>query len=360
MTIDDANIIWLDLFEFLTYSKKEKLLKLFNKGENIRKDFLKKKEIKDILSEQEFNKMAVCLEDAFLNRILNQYSNEGVECVTFYDERYPYLLKEISTPPFCLYCKGNTQLLSTICVAIVGSRKPSEYGLVVTKQFAKELAKQDITIVSGMAVGVDTIAHKSALEENGKTIAVLGGGFNHIYPAINNSLARKITENNLLVSEYNPNVRPQTYYFPTRNRIIAGLSHGVVLTEAGEKSGSLKTADYAIEFNREIFAVPGRINAETSKGTNMLIKNLQGCITLCPEDVLSALNININNKKQNVGIQLDMNAELVLNYIQTDKKTFQELADLTKMEVKELNILLMQLEMEGVVTKLSGNSYIMS
>jgi len=359
MTIEEKNIIWLDIFEFLTYSKKDKILKLFNKTDDIRKSFLNNPKIKDILNEQEFRKMAICLDDRFLERILEEYEKDGVKCVTFYHEKYPYLLKEISTPPFCLYCKGNLDLLNTLCVSVVGSRKPSEYGLVITKQFVKELATNNITIVSGMAIGVDSIAHKTAIDENGNTIAVLGGGFKHIYPAINCGLAKKIAENNLLISEYNPNIKPEVYYFPARNRIIAGLSRGVLVTEAGIKSGSLKTIDFAIEFNRDVFAVPGRINSEMSKGTNNLIKNLQGCAVTEPNDILKALNVcDAQNKKPE--LQLDMNAEIVLKCIQTEKKTFQELADLTGIPAKELNSILMELEMEGIVTKLSGNSYLMS
>lgn len=359
MAIEEKNIIWLDIFEFLTYSKKDKILKAFDKGEDIRKGFLKNQKIKDILNEQEIRKMAICLEDRFLERNLDEYKALGVECVTIYHEKYPSLLKEISTPPFCLYCKGNIDLLNTLCVGIVGSRKPTEYGLVVTKQFAKQLVQNNVTIVSGMAVGVDSIAHKTALEENGNTIAVLGGGFKHIYPAINSSLARKITENNLLVSEYNPNIKPEVYYFPARNRIIAGLSQGVLVTEAGIKSGSLKTIDFAIEFNRDVFAVPGRINSEMSKGTNNLIKNLQGCAVTDADDILKALNISVEQDKK-PELQLDINAELILKFIQTEKKTFQELADLTGIPAKELNTILMELEMEGIITKLSGNSYLMS
>ena len=136
MTIEEKNIIWLDIFEFLTYSKKDKILKLFNKDTDIRKEFLKTPQLKEILTEQEFRKMAVCLEDRFFERIVAEYENDGVKCITFYSEKYPYLLKEIATPPFCLYCKGNIELFNTTCFGIVGSRKPTDYGLVITKQFA--------------------------------------------------------------------------------------------------------------------------------------------------------------------------------------------------------------------------------
>ena len=153
-------------------------------------------------------------------------------------------------------------------------------------------------------------------------------------------------------------VKPETYYFPIRNRIIAGLSKGVLVTEASEKSGSLHTINYATEFNREIFAVPGKINSPMSKGTNLLIQNLQGCVTLSPNDVLKSLNIEKEKNVTNLGIQLDINSQLILNYIQTEKKTFQEISDYTKLAAKELNTILIELEMEGLVIKLANNSYI--
>jgi len=360
MTVQDKNILWLDLFEFLTYQKKIKLLEAVGKSIDIRQCFLSNAKIKEILSNEEFNKMALCLHDEYLAIRLKKYEEDNVICITFYNENYPYLLKEIASPPLCLYCKGNIQLLNTVCVGIVGSRKPTDYGVVVTKQYAKELSDADVTIVSGMASGVDTIAHKVVLENQGKTIAVLAGGFNHIYPITNMALFNELTKNNLVVTEHNPTIKPEAYYFPIRNRIIAGLSKGVVVTEAGEKSGSLHTINYATEFNREIFAVPGKINSPMSKGTNAIIQNLQGCMTLAPEDVLQTLNINANKNKTNLSIQLDINSQIVLDYIQTEKKTFQEIADHTQLSVKDLNTILIELEMEGLIIKFANNSYIKS
>lgn len=360
MTVDDKNILWLDLFDFLTYPKKNKLLNLVGRGNCLRKNFLTTPQIKDIVSKEEFDKMALCLHNEFLEIRLKKYEEKGVHCITFYNENYPYLLKEISSPPFCLYCKGNLQLLNTTCVGIVGSRKPTEYGIVVTKQYAKELSNAGVTVVSGMAAGVDGIAHKEVLQSNGQTIAVLAGGFDNIYPLTNLQLFNEMIKNNLVITEYRPDVKPETYYFPVRNRIIAGLSKGVIVTEAGEKSGSLHTINYAIEFNREIFAVPGKINSPMSKGTNSIIQQYQGSITLSPEDVLTFLNIKKEKNNKNLEVQLDINAQLVLDYIVTEKKTFQEIADFTKLSAKELNSILLELEMSGLVTKLANNSYIMS
>lgn len=360
MTIDNKNILWLDLFETLTYNKKLKLLDIAGRNNDIRKVFLNNQSIRELLSTEEFNKMAVCLDESFLNRKLKDYVTNNIKTITFYDEEYPYLLKEIDSPPLCLYCKGNTQLLNTVCIGVVGSRRPSEYGLVVTKQFVKELAEADVTIVSGMAAGVDTIAHRTTLENRGNTIAVLAGGFNHVYPASNFSLFKELSENNLIISEYNPEVKPQTYYFPIRNRIIAGLSKGVLVTEAGEKSGSLHTINYAIDFNREIFAVPGRINSEMSKGCNNIIKEYKDAFVTAPDDILTCFNIKKQENEKKLGVQLDFNVQLVLDYINTEKKTFQEILDNTKLSTKELNAILLELELSGLVTKLANNSYIMS
>ena len=357
MTNDDKNILWLDLFEFLTYGKKIKLLNSINKNENLREQFLKVQAVKEILTNEEYNKMALCLTDEYLNRNLRDYEKDNIQLITFNNPNYPYILKEISTPPLCLYCKGDVGLLNSECFAVVGTRKPTDYGIVVTKQYCKEISKH-MTIVSGLATGIDLVAHKTALEEHGRTIAVLAGGFNHIYPQTNYNLAKTIEETNLLVSEYPPNTKPLSYYFPIRNRIIAGLSRGVLVPEMGEKSGSMHTINYALEFNRDIFVVPGKINSPMSKGSNVLIKNLQGCVTLNPIDILETYKLNKQEVKQTK--QIDINAQMILNFIESEKRTFQEILDHTKLPANKLNTMLILLELEGMLIKLANNSYIMA
>ena len=359
MTNADKNILWLDIFDFLTYGKKNKLLNLLDKNANIREVFLSNAEIKSILTNEEFNKMALCLNDEFLNKRIMEYEKDNVETITFNNTKYPYTLKEISTPPLCLYCKGDVSLLNSFCFGVVGTRKPTDYGIITTKQYCKELSNAGVTIVSGLADGIDSIAHKTALENNGKTIAVLAGGFNHIYPITNINLARVIEEDNLLISEYPPNTKPLSYYFPIRNRIIAGLSKGVLVPEMGEKSGSMHTVNYAIEFNRDIFVVPGKINSPMSKGANLLIKNLQGCITIDPKDILETYNLT-KTQKLNQNTQLSINAQMVLTFIETEKRTYQEILDHTKIPANELNSLLISLEIEGLIVKLANNNYIMA
>ncbi len=360
MTIDDKNILWLDLFEFLNYNKKVKLLSTISRGEDIRKSFLTNKVAREILSTQEFDKMALCLSDQYLQLRLDSYEKENIETITYYNSQYPYLLKEIDSPPLCLYCKGNTQLLDSFAIGIVGTRKPTDYGIAITKQFTKALVEEDITIVSGLAVGIDTIAHKTALENEGKTIAVLAGGFHHIYPAINIRLANQMITNNLLITEQNPDVPSLAYLFPIRNRIIAGLSRGILLPEASEKSGSLHTINYAIDYNRDIFVVPGKINSDTSTACNSLIKQYANSIVLSPDDILDNFMIVSKKNTKKSSVQLDFNVQLVLDYIKTEKKTYQQILDHIGLSAKELNTILIELEMLGTITKLANNSYIMS
>lgn len=358
MTIDERNILWLDLFEFLTYHKKVKILSVFEKGTDIKKSFLSNIYLKDILTQLEITKMSLLLDDSYLDKEIEKYKNQNINLITIYHSLYPQKLKEIATPPLCLYCKGNVQLLNSLCIGIVGSRKPSEYGLLVTKQYTKSLCENDITVVSGLAIGVDTIAHKTVLEEHGNTIAVLAGGFNHIYPSCNINLSKNIMENNLIITENAPNTVPVAYLFPIRNRIIAGLCDAVVITEANEKSGSIHTADYAFDFNREVFAVPGRINSPLSMGTNKLIKANRAWITLHPDDVLQELNIAKKENQQNEQIQLDINQQIIIDYIGSEKKSFQQIAEQTNLSASELNALLLEMEIDGLILKLANNSYI--
>ena len=358
MTIRERNIIWLDLFEFLGYHRKRQLLDMFDIDTDIKASFLSNKNIYNILTNEEIDKMTSMSSDEKLDEIIESYSRSGIILITIFDERYPTMLKEISTPPLCLYCKGNIQLLNDYCIGVVGSRRATDYGLVVTGKYVKALTEADVCVVSGMALGVDTIAHKTVLENEGKTIAVLAGGFNHIYPSSNINLFKKLTENNLVITENNPNIPPLAYQFPIRNRIIAGLSHAVLVTEANIKSGSLITKDYALEYNREIFAVPGKITSQMSSGTNFLIRELQGCCTIDPSDMIDRLGLKRKEKNKNSSIQLDIDTKIVLDYMQTEKRTFQEIVDFVKIPANKLSIILTELEIANLIKRLPNNSYI--
>ncbi|WP_245805847.1 DNA-processing protein DprA [Bacillus alkalicellulosilyticus] len=225
-----------------------------------------------------------------IKSILGKYRKENIIPVTIYDEHYPTLLSEIFDPPWVFYCKGAQSLLQyKNTIAVVGTRDPSAVGIQSTYKLVRPLTKNNWVIVSGLAKGIDTIAHTISLTEKGKTIAVLGSGFNHIYPKQNEKLAQRIATTSLLLSEYPPHVRPQKWQFPERNRIVSGLSRGTIIIEAKEKSGALITADQALEQGRDVFAVPGTIVEERAVGPNRLIQ--QGAkLVLDINDILEEWN----------------------------------------------------------------------
>lgn len=199
---------------------------------------------------------------------------EEIHVIKVEDRQYPELLRKIYDPPKCLYVIGNIEILNNPSIAIVGSRVASEYGKKAAKYFAYNLAKEGFNIVSGLARGIDSFSHIGALDAYGKTVAVIGCGLDIIYPKENKVLEEKIIKNGgTIISEYPLGTPPRKNHFPARNRIISGLSQGVIVIEAKEKSGSLITADFAIEQGREVFAVPGNINSINSIGTNYLIRD---------------------------------------------------------------------------------------
>ncbi|NLN49784.1 MAG: DNA-protecting protein DprA [Clostridiales bacterium] len=208
-----------------------------------------------------------------LDRYMNTLKKNDITVYTIDDEEYPFNLKNIFDPPSVLYVKGNIIENDINSIAIVGSRKASEYGLKTAYQFGKELAESGFTVVSGMALGIDSAAHKGALKAGGRTIAVFGCGLNSVYPKSGLNLAMEITKNGAIISEYPLGYKALPQNFPARNRIISGMSKGVLIVEANKKSGSLITADFALEQGRDVFAIPGNINSPNSLGTNELIKN---------------------------------------------------------------------------------------
>ncbi|VEF48417.1 DNA protecting protein DprA [Bacillus freudenreichii] len=223
-----------------------------------------------------------------VKRILEKYRANDISIVTIYDNEYPEMLKEIYDPPLALFTLGEKSLLKRKSIAIVGARTADVYAKQAIESLLGPLLERDMVIVSGLAKGTDTFAHRLTIQLGGKTIAVLGGGFFHLYPPENKQLAEQIKKGHLLVSEYPPIWRPQKWYFPMRNRIISGLAKGTVIVQAKVRSGSLITADYALEEGREVFAVPGPIGAPLSEGTNKLIQQGAKLVT-SGNDILEEL-----------------------------------------------------------------------
>lgn len=270
------------------------------------------------------------------------------------DSRYPHLLSEISTPPIILYVEGEIDILSQPQIALVGSRNPSHTGLELSTEFAFMLSKAGLIITSGLALGVDAASHQGALNAGGKTIAVLGSGLQKIYPKRNCRLAEKIVENGCLVSEFPLDTEPAAQHFPRRNRIISGLSLGTLVIEAAVKSGSLITANFALEQGRDVFAIPGSIRNPMSTGCLALIQQGAKCVTRV-EDILDEINYAGTTRSPNRTLlhqlALDCKDNPVLACIDDNVTTIDQICARSKLSAQEVTTMLLELELEGVVNR---------
>ncbi|MHB9306639.1 DNA-processing protein DprA [Fusobacterium polymorphum] len=274
---------------------------------------------------------------------------------TIEDDIYPQCLREISNPPLKLYYKGNLDLLKEErLIAVVGTRNPSSYGKLCCEYMVKKMTSANITIVSGFAKGIDSIAHKTSLLTGGKTIAVIASGLDIVYPASNLSLYREIEEKGLILSEYEAGVKPFKFNFPQRNRIIAGLSKGIIVVESKDRGGSLITADLALEFNRDVYAVPGDVFSEYSKGCNNLIRDSKAKSLSNINELLDDYSWKIEEK--NINNKYTQNQLLILNSLSSEKNLDNILME-TKIEQTEILAELMTLEIMGVIKSIAGGRY---
>ena len=274
---------------------------------------------------------------------------------TIEDDIYPQCLKEISNPPLKLYYKGNLDLLKDErLIAVVGTRNPSSYGKLCCEYMVKKMTSANITIVSGFAKGIDSIAHKTSLLAGGKTIAVIASGLDIVYPASNLSLYREIEEKGLILSEYEAGVKPFKFNFPQRNRIIAGLSKGIIVVESKDRGGSLITADLALEFNRDVYAVPGDVFSEYSKGCNNLIRDSKAKSLSNINELLDDYSWKIEEK--NINNKYTQNQLLILNSLSSEKNLDNILME-TKIGQTEILAELMTLEIMGVIKSIAGGRY---
>jgi len=282
----------------------------------------------------------------------------GIEALILPDENYPALLKEIPDPPGVLYIRGKIEAADELALAVVGSRKYTSYGEQATEKFVTPLARQKITIISGLALGIDTLAHKSALAAGGRTIGVLGCGLDQIYPVTNIRLADQIIQSRgAIISEFPLGTPSYRSNFPIRNRIIAGLSLGTLVIEGAVESGSLITARAALDYNREVFSVPGSIFSETSEGPNRLIQ-MGAKMVLEPKDILTELNITDSMATQEARLLMaDTKEEEILLNLLKKPRLVDELIKESKMPSSTVNATLVMLEMKGAVANLGGTRY---
>ncbi|MEI8143167.1 MAG: DNA-processing protein DprA [Candidatus Berkelbacteria bacterium] len=285
--------------------------------------------------------------------------DQNVGYVTIFDKNYPPVLKQLPDCPAVLYIRGSKNILDMSAIGVVGSRKYTDYGLNSCQKLVAGLATQGVVVISGLALGIDAIAHKTTLDNGGKTVAVLGCGLDQIYPSSNYQLGKKIIENGgAIISEYSLGTPPMKQNFPARNRIIAGLSLGVLVVEASVDSGSLITAMCALDYNRDVFAVPGNIDNESSLGTNMLIQ--QGAkLVISSDDILSEINIKKKTDNEVAKKILPVTADevLIISVLSGGEKLLDEIVEKTGLSIIAINTTLTYLEMKGLVRNIGGGRW---
>lgn len=303
------------------------------------------------------------IRDAF-SKEYEKLDKIGGTLISLWDEEYPYLLKKIYDPPIFLYCLGNFHSDDRNSVAIVGTRNPTSYGKEVCAKISDELASQKITIVSGLARGIDTIAHSSAVKFNSRTIAVLGSGVDNIYPPENKKLASAICENGVVISEFELGTKPDAVNFPRRNRIISGLSLGSIIIETKLTGGAMQTAALALDQNREVFAIPGNIDVRQAEGTNFLIQNSQAKLITKADDIIYDLQLKIapgkKEKKKKEVKGLSLFEEKIYSVLTDEPMNIDNIAAQSGLSIVDCNVNLLSLEFKGQVKQLPGKKFMIS
>lgn len=294
--------------------------------------------------------------------IQNNCARHGITTLSWHDAAYPHLLKELPDPPALLFVRGNLQALTRLPIAMVGARKTTPYGERAAATLARELCDANASIVSGLALGIDACAHRAALEAGGHTVAVLGSGCDDasVYPRANYPLARAIlAANGALVSEHLPGTPALPYHFPQRNRIVAGLCRATVVVEAGATSGALITAHLALDYNREVLAVPGSIFSLASGGTNKLLR-LGAAPATSAQDILEAVGADASAQPRLAipATPLNPAEEEIMRHLGSEPQHVNTLARLTKLDTAGLNATLSVMEIKGIVRHAGGGRYL--
>lgn len=354
---DKRYCIWLSGLPTIGSRKYHQLVEYFGNAEKVFKCSKKELEESNIINNDTIDLIIAKRNITKIDNYINKLKSSNILVYTVHDSEYPENLKNIYDPPPVLYIKGEIVEEDFNSFAIVGSRKATEYGLKTAFQFGKELAEAGFTVVSGMALGIDSSAHKGALKAGGRTIAVFGCGLNYVYPSSGLNLAKEIIKTGAIVSEYPLGYGALPQNFPARNRIISGLSKGVLIVEANKKSGSLITADFALEQGRDVFAIPGNINSPNSKGTNELIKNgakLTDSISDILEEYYGFGEI-VTKKKR---VIVDETEIKILDLLSDTGMTLDKIIDkLPSIESSKILSSITMLEIQGIVKQMDGVFY---
>lgn len=329
--------------EAIFHTSEQKLLKIPNIGESTVKEISNGAYLKEAEAE------------------LNFCEKNDIEVMSFYEDKYPHLLKQISDAPIVLFKKGNLNLNEKTAIAIVGTRDATQYGRQITEKFAIAFAQANVNIVSGLAIGIDIIAHKTALQHKGSTTCVLAHGLDRIYPSHHKGIAESMLEKGAWITEYPSKTQPDATNFPERNRIIAGMCLATLVVEARPKGGALITARIAFSENREVYAIPGDIERNSSKGTNDLIKKNIAKLVTEPEDILTDLNLIQILKKEakTSAITMPLSAEeqKITELLKQKDCVIDEIILHTEMTPSKLLSVLLEMEFKGIVAQLPGKKF---
>ncbi len=354
MNEEKIYIHWIHSIQGIGQKNLEKLMDVFGCGKNIFEASERQLKKVEGINHKIIHNLLENKSDEQLQRIAEKVAQLRISSVSNKNVDYPENLRNIYDPPFLLHMRGNLVEGDKKAVAIVGARKATAYGKWVAYKIAGELAQRGITVVSGMAYGVDTAAHKGALDVGGRTIAVLGCGVDICYPKTNYQLMEEIALKGVVISEYALGTEPISGNFPARNRIISGLSRGVVVIEAGLKSGSLITAEMALEQGREVFAVPGNINNAMSVGSNKLIQEGAKLVTSV-EDILCELDIVPESTIEKVMVDLsETESKVYQKILERQPIHFEVLSSILGMNVHKVSSIITILQIKGLIEQLPG------
>ncbi|MBU0709185.1 MAG: DNA-processing protein DprA [Candidatus Omnitrophica bacterium] len=353
-------LVSLNLVGEIGSARLKKLLDYFGKPENILKAPRRQLIAVSGIAEEIAGRIKGFKKEE-LDREFKLAKEQNIKIITSEDRDYPENLKNIPDPPVVLYLKGNLHQADNFSIGIVGSRRASIYGLKCAQSFAVDLASYGFTIISGMARGIDTYAHRGALKTGSRTIAVMGSGFNRIYPPENRGLAEAIAKSGVVISEFPMNMEPFRHNFPRRNRIISGLSLGVLVVEAARNSGALITADCALEQGRDVFALPGKVDSDNSSGTNSLIQ--QGAkLVSCADDIREEFDMPLMNRhkviKGDKNLDLsDQDEHRLYDLILSNPQEIDGLVEQTNIEVGRLSAILLRLQLKRLIKALPGRKF---
>ncbi len=301
-------------------------------------------------------------DEEFADDQIQRADKLGARIITIWDKDYPELLKKIYDPPALLYQLGEVTPKDRQAIAIVGTRLPTHYGQQVAESFSQELSRLGITIVSGLARGIDTIAHSAALRAGGRTLAVIGSGLDVPYPPENSNLLDQIADEGAVVSEFPMGTKPDAINFPRRNRIISGLSLGTLVVESAEDGGAMITASTALDQDREVFAIPGNINEKRSSGPHTLIKEGRAKLVNCIEDILAELNLRLDKgalkKEERPPVQLSIFEQKIYELLSNEPIHIDDLAELADKSTSDVLVNLLSLEFKGLIRQLPGKMFV--